>query len=115
MTWNTFLGGDGNDWGTGIVTDGNGNVYIAGYSEATWGNPLLVYNNNLDGFAAKLNSNGVGDAAVPEGGGDNRGGTRVGGEFTQVNKIAAVQPYLFLIITVLIGGTVLSLVLRKKA
>ena len=58
LGWNTFLGGNGTDDGASIKVDGNKNVYLAGYSNATWGNPVQAYSGNHDAFAAKLNSSG---------------------------------------------------------
>jgi len=57
-TWNTFLGSSGSDEGKGIAVDGSGNVYIAGYSSATWGSPVRAYTGESDVFAAKLDSSG---------------------------------------------------------
>jgi len=56
LVWNTFLGGNGNDRGYAIAVDGSGNVYIGGYSYATWGTPMRAYTAGGDAFAAKLDS-----------------------------------------------------------
>ena len=58
LTWNAFLGGAGDDLGFGIAVDGSGNVYVTGYSTATWGGPARTYTSAEDAFAAKLNSAG---------------------------------------------------------
>jgi len=59
LTWNTFLGGSGSDYGNGITVDGSGNVYVTGTSSATWGSPVLSYiGGGSDSFAVKLNSSG---------------------------------------------------------
>jgi len=57
--WNTFMGSGTDDYGKGIAVDTSGNVYVAGYSGATWGTPENPYAGNSDAFAAKLNSSGV--------------------------------------------------------
>ncbi|MBC8506778.1 MAG: SBBP repeat-containing protein [Anaerolineales bacterium] len=57
--WNTFLGGANVDEGFGIAVDGSLNVYVTGYSKATWGSPVTGYGGGYhDAFAAKLNSSG---------------------------------------------------------
>jgi hypothetical protein len=58
LTWNTFLGGSGQDVGHAIAVDGGGNVYVAGYSDATWGAPVRAYLGDYDAFAAKLDGSG---------------------------------------------------------
>ena len=59
LQWNTFLGGTGVDYGYGVAVDSSGNVYLTGYSNATWGNPLQPFSGNIDAFAAKLDGNGA--------------------------------------------------------
>jgi len=59
LQWNTFLGGSGYDYGYGIAVDTSGNIYVAGYSAATWGSPVRPYAGNDDAFVAKLNGSGV--------------------------------------------------------
>src|ERR1700674_2746592 len=61
LAWNTFLGGPGNDFASGIAVDGGGNVYATGLSNATWGaSPVRAYKGSGhfkeggDAFAAKL-------------------------------------------------------------
>jgi hypothetical protein len=58
LTWNTFLGGSGDDPGWGITVDNSENVYVAGRSSSSWGSTLRAYTASTDGFAAKINSNG---------------------------------------------------------
>ena len=58
LTWNTFLGGSGPDYGYGIAVDSDGNVYVVGRSDATWGSPLKPYQ-GVDAFVAKLAPSGT--------------------------------------------------------
>jgi LPXTG-site transpeptidase (sortase) family protein len=58
LVWNTFLGGGGNDEGLKLAVDGSGGTFVAGYSTATWENPLRGYTANEDAFVAKVNANG---------------------------------------------------------
>ena len=58
LSWDTFLGGGGNDEGSSITLDGNGNTYIAGYSTTTWGNPIRLFTAAEDAFATKIDTGG---------------------------------------------------------
>jgi hypothetical protein len=51
---NTFLGGGGDDRSSGTAMDGNGDIYMAGFSSLAWGSPVRAYIGNQDAFAAKL-------------------------------------------------------------
>jgi hypothetical protein len=59
LLWNTFFGGDGTDTGEGVALDGSGNIFVMGFSDATWGSPVRAYSGSFDVFAAKLDSNGT--------------------------------------------------------
>jgi len=92
LTWNTFLGGSGTDYGYAIAVDSGGNVYVAGSSTATWGSPVRTYTSGVDAFAAKLNSSGtllwntfLGGSGTDYGRGiavDSSGNVYVGGDST---------------------------------
>ncbi len=58
LTWNTFLGGYGTDYGFAIAVDASDNVYVAGESSATWGSPVRAYTSDYDAFVAKLDNSG---------------------------------------------------------
>jgi hypothetical protein len=59
LQWNTFLGGSDDDYAHNITIDGNGNIYVIGYSSATWGSPVNAFAGNFDAFVAKLDSSGA--------------------------------------------------------
>jgi hypothetical protein len=57
LLWNTFMGSAEYDRGSGIAVDVSGNVYVAGHSNDTWGNPVngkAGAVSEIDVFAAKL-------------------------------------------------------------
>jgi hypothetical protein len=58
LVWHTFLGGNTYDYGRGIATDDSGNIYVAGYSEISWGTPVNAHSGIFDAFVAKLDSDG---------------------------------------------------------
>ncbi len=59
LSWNTFLGGSGEDRAYGIAADSSGNVDVAGYSGTTWGSPWRAYSGGgQDAFVAQLTSSG---------------------------------------------------------
>jgi len=58
LVWNTFLGGTDEDATNDIVLDTEGNIYITGYSNATWGTPIRAYAGAYDAFVAKLDNSG---------------------------------------------------------
>ena len=59
LTWNTFLGGVGDDTGQGLAVDASGNLYVVGQSNGTWGSPVRAYSDQQDAFVAKLDANGT--------------------------------------------------------
>jgi hypothetical protein len=68
--WNTFLGGAGTDEGQGIACS-SGSVYVAGYSDATWGSPRAPFpGKSENAFVARLGGNGVLQWNTFMGGGD---------------------------------------------
>lgn len=38
--------------------DGSGNIYVVGYSGATWGSPVRAFGTGNDAYVAKLDSSG---------------------------------------------------------
>ncbi|MFX1532603.1 MAG: SBBP repeat-containing protein [Promethearchaeota archaeon] len=66
LNFSTYLGGNGNDFGEGIVVDGQGNTYITGYTDSSSDFPIQnAYNSTyggglFDAFVTKLNNTGNG-------------------------------------------------------
>lgn len=58
LTWNTFFGGSGDEYGESIQIGNSGNLYIIGNSSATWGNPTRAYTAAEDAFVASVDSSG---------------------------------------------------------
>ncbi len=59
LSWNTFLGAYYADYCYSIATDQDGYIYVAGYSNSTWGQPVRAFGGgNCDGFVAKLSPTG---------------------------------------------------------
>lgn len=59
LSWNTFLGGTGIEYGKALALDGEGNIYVGGWSQVAWGDPVSPFNDgNWDAFVAKLDANG---------------------------------------------------------
>ena len=60
LSWNTFLGSSADaDHGYSIAVDTSGNVYVTGWSWATWGSPIRPHSGSADAFVAKLDGNGA--------------------------------------------------------
>ena len=57
--WHTFHGSSGEDRGQGIAVDTDGNVYVTGYSDATWGIPINSYSGGRAIVVVKLDSSGA--------------------------------------------------------
>lgn len=60
VIWNTFHGGNGHDVGTEVVVDQNGDIYVTGHSQGSWGSPIRPFGGGAwDGYVAKFDSNGT--------------------------------------------------------
>jgi hypothetical protein len=56
LLWNTFVGGAGYDNSYSLTFDFYGYLYVAGYSSATWGTPILPFAGNYAGYILKFNT-----------------------------------------------------------
>ncbi len=60
-----YIGGNGNDRGTGIAVDGSGNAYVTGITDSTQGTfpavagPSLTHGGWRDAFVAKIDASGA--------------------------------------------------------
>jgi Beta-propeller repeat len=60
LQWHTFLGSSSQDNGYSVAADHNGNLYVAGNSDASWGSPINAHTaGGQNAFVAKLDSSGV--------------------------------------------------------
>ena len=53
VSWSTFAGGTGDDYGKCIATDGT-SLYVGGYSSASWGSPVRGFGSGSDAVVVKL-------------------------------------------------------------
>ncbi len=58
ILWNTFLGSGTSDFGLAITLNDSDNIYVTGYSFATWGSPMNAHSGCSDAFVAVLDSSG---------------------------------------------------------
>ena len=65
LLWNTFLGGTGQDWGSGVVIDpSDGSIFVSGESGIVWGSGITInpfyagFSFGADAFIAKLTPSG---------------------------------------------------------
>ena len=58
LKWHTYAGSSVDDQGFGIAMDQSGNIYVTGWSDGTWGNPINPHSGGRDVFVAKLNNAG---------------------------------------------------------
>ncbi len=58
QAWQSFLGGDGSDYGRAIRSDGLGHLFVSGTSGDSWGPGADTYSGGWDAFVAKLDEDG---------------------------------------------------------
>ncbi len=54
LNWQSFGGGSDYDYNTGLTTDLNGKIFVVGYSQAAWGQPLVSHAGGDDAFLVAL-------------------------------------------------------------
>ncbi len=59
LSWHTFLGGSGVDEIRALALDDSNDIYVGGYSTATWGSPMRGYTGANDGLVIKLSNAGA--------------------------------------------------------
>ncbi len=59
LIWNTFLGGNGDDIANSINVDSNGNIFVLGTSQESWGTPVNPFGGSKDAFLAEFDAGGV--------------------------------------------------------
>jgi murein DD-endopeptidase MepM/ murein hydrolase activator NlpD len=59
VEWNTFQGSTDYEYGRSLGVDDNGNSYVAGRVNTTWGSPLKPIVGLTDGYVAKFDPNGT--------------------------------------------------------
>ena len=67
LSYSTYLGADGHDFGRGIAVDSAGNAYVTGHTESTsfpTRNQYQTDQSLTDAFVTKLNTNLSGDASL---------------------------------------------------
>ena len=68
FSYSTYLGGSGTDRGSGVVIDGNGAAYVAGYGASPdfpTEDPFQAgFGGNFDAFIAKFDTNAEWDKFV---------------------------------------------------
>jgi subtilisin family serine protease len=57
--WHTFYGSGVEDIAHAIAVEKNGNVYVTGYSNATWGSPRNAFSGSTKILVLKLDNNGI--------------------------------------------------------
>ena len=59
IQWNTFVGGYGFDYNPDIALDAGRNMFLTGYSDRTWGTPIIDYHGYFDVFATKITAQDI--------------------------------------------------------